>query len=152
MSDSNLRPGASGGPDALNPINPQHSPQHPRGSGASYDPNRLYGDQRRDSDQGYMEQASEMADDAWRAGREYYDEGSRRVSEWADDHPNQLWAAIAVAGAFALWMAYRPVFSSRSRSNFDASRYRYRRMPRPSGRSAGMERGAVSADRTGRGI
>ena len=152
MSDTNFRSGGSGGPDALNPMNPQHSPQHPRGSGASYESGQRYGEHGRDSEHGYIEQASEMADDAWRAGRDYYDEGSRRVSDWADEHPNQLWAAIAIAGAFALWMAYRPVFSSRSRSNFDASRYRYRRLPQQSGRAASMERGAVSSDRSGRGI
>lgn len=135
MSDTNFRRGS---PDYTEDL----GARHPRGSGMSY------GSQRRHDEQGYMEQASDMADDAWRTGREYYDQGSRRVSEWASDHPNQLWAAIAVAGAFALWMAYRPMFSGRSRSNFDASRYRYRRLPQTSGRSEFMERGG---ERGGRG-
>lgn len=128
MSDTNFRRGS---PDYSEDL----GARHPRGSGMSY------GSQQRYGEQGYMEQASEMADDAWRTGREYYDQGSRRVSEWASDHPNQLWAAIAVAGAFALWMAYRPMFSGRSRSNFDPSRYRYRRLQQPSGRSDFLERG-----------
>ena len=85
-----------------------------------------------------------MAGEAWQAGRDYYEHGSRRVSEWANEHPNQVWAAIAIAGAFALWMAYRPAFSHRSRSNFDPSRYRYRRSPRPSGRAAFLEDGGSS--------
>jgi hypothetical protein len=151
MSDSNLKPG---GPRAADPFSPElpRSPQHPRGSGMSYETGQRYNERRMHEDQGYMEQASDMADDAWRAGKRYYEGGSRRVSEWADDHPGQLWAAIAVAGAFALWMAYRPVFGGGSRKHFDASRYRYRRLPHPSGRAAFMERGAVSADRAGRGI
>ena len=143
MSDTNFRPasstaygaGAGSGRDDL-------SPQHPRGSGMSYEAEQRA---RGGQSQSYMDQASDMADDAWRMGRDYYEHGTQRVSDWANEHPNQLWAAIAVAGAFALWMAYRPVFSSHSRSNFDPSRYRYRRLSRPQGRAAFMESGAASA-------
>ncbi len=125
-------------------------PQHPRGDGMSHDPQHRLSDPH-GGEQTYIEQASDMAEDAWRAGREYYEDGSRRVSEWAGDHPTQLWTAIAVASAFALWMAYRPVVSRISQAGFDPSDYRYRRLPNPSGRAAFMERGAVSADRKGRG-
>ena len=151
MTDSNLKQSGLGGNDKFTP-EASRSPQHPRGSGMSYEAIQRDEERRPHDEQSYMEQASEMADDAWRAGRRYYDGGSRRVSEWADDHPGQLWAAIAIAGAFAVWMAYRPVFGGGSRRHFDASKYRYRRLPRPSGRAAFMERGAVSADRAGRGI
>ncbi|MBX9758843.1 MAG: hypothetical protein K2Y29_08690 [Beijerinckiaceae bacterium] len=160
MSDTNFGPGSSTGYGAgasSRTGSAGVSPQHPSGSGMSYEAQHRYEGQdrarrmgRQDHDeQSYMDQASDMADDAWRGAQDYYDQGTRRVSEWAGDHPNQLWAAIAIAGAFALWMAYRPVFSgSRTHSNFDPSRYRYRRLPRPEGRSAFMERGAASA--TGR--
>ncbi len=144
MSDTNFRPGSSTGYGAGS--GSAAGVEHPRASGMSYEAEQRMRGARQGHEQGYMEQASDMADDAWRGAQEYYDQGSRRVSEWADEHPNQLWAAIAIAGAFALWMAYRPLFSgSRSHSNFDPSRYRYRRLPRPSGRSAFMESGAASA-------
>jgi hypothetical protein len=164
MSDTNFRPGSSTGYGAGSGSGSSAgagsagvSSQHPAGSGMSYEAQHRYEGQdrsrrmgRQDRDeQGYMDQAAEMADDAWRGAQDYYDQGSRRVSEWAGEHPNQLWAAIAIAGAFALWMAYRPIFpGGGTHSNFDPSRYRYRRLPRPEGRSAFMERGAASA--TGR--
>lgn len=94
------------------------SPQHPRASGRSFESHS------RDDD--YMRQASDMAEEAWRSGQDYYEEGSRRVSRWASEHPNQLWAVIAAVGAFALWMAYRPMSGGNDRG-FDPSRYRYRR-------------------------
>lgn len=152
MSDTNFRQGAGADPERdRTGVTPGYtsgsgmgagsgsssyaaelSPQHPRGSGRSHEASR------RDSsrhEQGYMEQASDMADDVWRTGQEYYDEGTRRVSRWASDHPNQMWAFVAAAGAFALWMAYRPLMASLSGNrDFDASRNRYRRFPRPSGR------------------
>ena len=150
MSDTNFRPARSTGYGAGSGSAPDDpGVLHPRGSGMSYEAEQRM---RQHRDQGYMDQASDMADDAWRAGREYYEQGSRRVTEWASDHPNQLWAAIAVAGAFALWMAYRPVLSKSASSGFDPSRYRYRRLPHPSGQAAFMERGAVTAERRGRGI
>ena len=40
---------------------------------------------------------------------------------------------------------FHPIFSSQSRSNFDPSRYRYRRLSRPQGRAAFMESGAAAA-------
>lgn len=143
MTDTNFRPAHSTGYGAgAGPAAPNLSPQHPRGDGrsreTSWESDRLTGD-----DQGFMDEASELAGDALRAGRDYYEQGSRRVSDWASDHPNQLWAAIAIAGAFALWMAYRPAFSNRS--NADPSRDRHRRLPRPSRRAAFMESGAAAA-------
>lgn len=149
MSDTNFRPARSTGYAAGSGSAPDVMPLHPSGTGRSYEAEQR---SAQDRDESYLDQASAMADDAWQSGREYYDQGSRRVSEWADDHPNQLWAAIAIAGAFALWMAYRPIFGGRSRSNFDPSRYRYRRQPRPSGRAAFMEDGARSADMKRRGM
>jgi len=95
------------------------SPEHPRGSGHSFDPGRDRDD--------YMSQASEMAEETWRSGQDYYEEGSQRVSRWASNHPNQLWAVIAVVSAFALWMAYRPMTSHRRERDFDPARFRYRR-------------------------
>ncbi len=148
MSDTNFRPARSTGYGAGSGSAPDLGAKHPRASGMSYEAEQRH---MRHEDEGYMDQAQHMADEAWRTGRRYYRRGSRRVTEWADENPNQLWAAIAVAGAFALWMAYRPMFSG-GNSNFDASRYRYRRLPRPSGRAAFMERDAVSADRRGRGF
>ncbi|MDP2355801.1 MAG: hypothetical protein Q8M31_07030 [Beijerinckiaceae bacterium] len=149
MSDSNFRPGSTTqyGAGSASDL----GPEHPRSSGMSHDPQHRLSDPG-GKDQGYMDQASHMADDAWQTGRDYYEQGSRRVSEWAEDHPSQLWTAIAVASVFALWMAYRPVLSRVSRNSFDPARYRYRREPRPSGRAASMERGATSVDRQGRGI
>ena len=151
MSDTNFRPARSTGYAAGSgsAADPDLMPMHPRGSGRSYEAEQRSAHNREES---YLDQASAMADDAWEAGRGYYDQGSRRVTEWADDHPNQLWAAIAIAGALAIWMAYRPVFGRLSRSNFDPSRYRYRRQPRPSGRAAFMESGARSADTKRRGM
>ncbi len=163
MSDTNFKPGSQPQYGAGSTSDP--GPLHPRGSGMSHDPQHRLTDpqgkahagsfgqsygQSYGQEQGYLDQASHIADDAWRAGQEYYDQGSRRVSEWANEHPNQLWTAIALASAFALWMAYRPVLSRVSRSGFEPSRYRYRRLSRPSGRAAFMERGAVSAERKGR--
>ncbi len=150
MSDSNFRPGSSTqyGAGSASDL----GPQHPRGSGMSHDAQHRLSDPR-GGDQSYMDQASDMADDAWQTGRDYYEQGSRRVSEWAEDHPSQLWTAIAVASVFALWMAYRPVLSRVSRARFDPSDYRYRRLPRPSGRAEFMERGASGGeDRQSRGI
>ncbi|MFN3892063.1 MAG: hypothetical protein ACK4MV_16830 [Beijerinckiaceae bacterium] len=152
MSDTNFRPASSTGYGAGSRSASDLSPQHPRGSGMSYKAERRSGGRRGPGQDSYMEQASDMADDAWRTGRRYYEKGSRRVSEWANEHPNQLWAAIAVAGAFALWMGYRPVFSGHARANFDPSRYRYRRLPRPAGRADFMESGVTRGDRQGRAM
>ncbi len=148
MTDTNFRPARSTGYGAGSGLASDLGPQHPRGSGMSYEAQH---DSRSEAE-GYLDQGSAMAQDAWRTSKDYYEHGSRRVSEWADDHPSQLWAAIAIAGAFAVWMAYRPIFGGGSRSNFDASRYRYRRQPRPSGRAAFMEGGARNADMKRRGM
>lgn len=120
-------------------------PYHPRASGHSYDPEM-------EDDGGLMESAAERgrrlaaqgadyAEDAWRSGRRYMDEGQRQVSRWAHDNPTQLWVAIAAVSAFALWMAYRPVTQAISRAGFDPSRYRYPspRPRRPGRTDAGRE-------------
>ena len=157
MSDTNFRPGSStgygaGSGSASGAGSAGVSPQHPAGSGMSYEAQHRYEGQDRSrrmgrqDEQGYIDQAADLADDAWRRAQGCYDQGSRRVSEWAGEHPNQLWAAIAIAGAFALWMAYRPGLSgSPAPLELRPVALRYRRLPRPEGRSAFMERGAASA-------
>lgn len=148
MTDTNFRPARSTGYGAGSGSASELGSQHPRGSGMSYEAQRA----SENAEGGYLDQGSAMAQDAWRTGKDYYEQGSRRVGEWADDHPSQLWAVVAIAGAFAFWMAYRPIFGGGSRSNFDPSSYRYRRQPRPSGRAAFMESGARNADMKRRGM
>lgn len=142
MSDTNFKPGGKAQYGAGFPTDV--GPQHPRGDGMSHNPQHRLSDPH-GREGSYMDQAGDMAgglaDDAWRAGRDYYEQGSRRVSEWADDHPNQLWTVIAVASAIALWMAYRPIASRVARSDFDPADYHYRRLPGPSGRAAFLDGG-----------
>lgn len=120
MTDTNFRPGSTGASDPGAGIQRGAASASPQGS---HEPG--YAEHA-------LEQASDMAEDVWRAGQDYYEHGSRRVSRWATEHPNQMWAFVAAASAFALWMAYRPL-APKTRA-FDPSRDRNRRLPRPMGR------------------
>lgn len=111
-------------------------PYHPRATGESFEAQH--------DDESLMDQASEhgrrlaaqaseyggrardMGQEYYEAGMDYYDEGSRQVRRWARRNPTQLWMAIGGLSLFALWMAYRPIFSKGQSRDFDASRYRYR--------------------------